>query len=281
MLALQACFSLHGSSQVLATKVCFQAFSKLGGNRLGQINLHKVSKTNLVTTIKDLQRQASLLWGHPKRTSNYMKLVLDNIALPSLTYRDDMTEEDKRKALRCLQSATHGSKLELSWDEDDSQALRVLNKLLVYGYTHENIITLKLLTSTPELGALAYLDRFAHGIESVEDCRSAGNLDLGYLEHLPNIRKFKLGSPYAGVTIIKTWPFARNLGLEYLTLVHVQLEAPCFAELKHLKRLYFQGTKPSPSMLSGCNKLEMLVLSGHTREEVEEFRLMMPNVKIH
>ena len=34
-------------------------------------------------------------------------------------------------------------------------------------------------------------------------------------------------------------------------------------------------------MLSGCKKLEMLVFSGHTQEEVEEFRLMMPNVEIY
>ena len=110
----------------LAGNVCLQAFSKLGGNRLGRIILHKVSPTNLVTTIKDLQRQASLLLCHPKRTSNYMKLELENIALPSLTYRDDMTEEDNHKVLSCLQNATHGSKLELSWNEDDTEALRVL-----------------------------------------------------------------------------------------------------------------------------------------------------------
>ena len=156
MLALQA---YYGLVQVASHKermkhkhetLGLQAFAKLGGKRLGHVYLGEVSQTNLVQTIKDLQRQASLLLRHPKRTSNYMKLVLDNIALPSLTYRDDMTEEDKHKALRCLQSATHGSKLELSWDEDNSQALRVLRKLIVDGYTHKYVTTLKLRTSMPE-----------------------------------------------------------------------------------------------------------------------------------
>ena len=285
MLALQACYGLlqvaSHKERIKHKHKTLQAFAKLGGKQLGNVHLHKVSQTNLVQTIKDLQRQASLLLRHPKRTSNYMKLVLDNIALPSLTYRDDMTEEDKHKALRCLQDATHGSKLELSWDEDNSQALRVLRKLIVDGYTHKYIITLKLRTSMPELGALAYLDRFAQRIESVEDLCSAGNLDLVYLEHLPNVRKFQVGVGGTGATTIKTWHFARNLGLEDLTLDHVQLEAPCFAELKHLKRLYLLGTKASPSMLIGCDKLEKLTLSGYTEKEVAEFRLMMPNVLIH
>ena len=113
----------------------------------------------------------------------------------------------------------------------------------------------------------------------MEDLCSAGNLDLGYLEHLPNVRKFQVGVGGAGATTIKTWHFARNLGLEDLTLDHVQLEAPCFAELKHLKSLL--GTKASPSMLIGCDKLEKLTLSGYTEEEVAEFRLMMPNVEIY
>ena len=106
MLALQACYGLlqvaSHKERIKHKHKTLQAFAKLGGKQLGNVHLHKVSQTNLVQTIKDLQRQASLLLRHPKRTSNYMKLVLDNIALPSLTYRDDMTEEDKHKSFALL-----------------------------------------------------------------------------------------------------------------------------------------------------------------------------------
>jgi hypothetical protein len=55
-----------------------------------------------------------------------MMLVLDGVVLPTLTYREDMSQEQNKQALRSLEGATNNSKIELLWDEDDSKALQVL-----------------------------------------------------------------------------------------------------------------------------------------------------------
>ena len=276
MLALQACFSLHGSSQVLATKVCLQAFSKLGGKQLGNVYLGEVSPTNLVTIIKDLQRQAALLLRHPNRTSNYMKLVLDNIALPSLTYRDDMTEEDNRKVLSCLQNATHGSKLELSWNEDDTEALRVLQER--FCMDRRPRVTFVFDTVCPELGVLAYSNNIARGVE--EAVVLGVYADFSFLEYLPELETLYIGGFGYATATIKTWHFARNLALKYLGLVRTKLEAPSFAELEHLEVLYVWGTPISPDMFKGCTKLKRIELIGYTREQVDELRMVLQHITI-
>ena len=274
MLALQTCLSLRGSSQFLAGNVCLQAFSKLGGNRLGRINLHKVSPTNLVTTIKDLQRQASLLLCHPKRTSNYMKLELENIALPSLTYRDDMTEEDKHKVLSCLQNATHGSKLELSWNEDDTEALRVLQDR--FGIDQGPRVTFVFDTPCPELGVLAY-SNVARGVEQA--IVLGVYADFSFLEYLQELETLYIGGFGYATATIKTWHFARNLTLKYLGLVRTKLEAPSFY-LKHLEVLRVLDTQIRPDMFKGCTKLMRIELREYAQEEVDEFRMALQHITI-
>ena len=273
MLALQACFSLHGLSQVLAGKVCLHAFSKLGGNQLGNVYLGEVNQTNLVQTIKDLQRQAALLLRHPKRTSNYMKLVLDNIALPSLTYRDDMTEEVKHQALRCLQGANHVSKIELSWDEDDTEALQVLQDRF-FLIERRPRVTFIFDTPCPELGVLAYSNNVARGVE--EAIVLGVYADFSFLEYLPELENLYVGGPH---TTIKTWHFARNLALKILGLTHTKLEAPSFAELD-LEVLYVRDTQISPDMFKGCTKLTRIELAEYPQEQVDEFRAVLPHITI-
>jgi hypothetical protein len=277
MLALQACFSLHGSSQVLAGKVCFQAFSKLGGNQLGSVYLGEVNQTNLVQTIKDLQRQAALLLRHPKRTSNYMKLVLDNIALPSLTYRDDMTEEVKHQALRCLQGANHVSKIGLSWDEDDTEALQVLQDRF-FLIERRPRVTFIFDTPCPELGVLAYSNNVARGVE--EAIVLGVYADFSFLEYLPELETLYIGGFGYTTATIKTWHFARNLTLKSLGLVLTKLEAPSFAELEHLEFLRVRDTQISPDMFKGCTKLTRIELVEYPQKLVDELRMALQHITI-
>ena len=276
MLALQACYGLlqvaSHKERMKHKHETLQAFAKLGGKQLGNVYLHKVSQTNLVTTIKDLQRQASLLLCHPKRTSNYMKLVLDNVALPSLTYRDDMTEEVKHQALRCLQDVTHGSKLELSWNEDDTEALQVLRDR--FGIDQVRCVTFVFDTPCPELGVLAY-SNVALGVEAA--IVHGAYADFSFFEYLPELENLYVGGPY---TTIKTWHFARNLALKFLGLTHTKLEAPSFAELEHLEVLYVRGTPISPDMFKGCKKLTQIELMKYPQEQVDEFRAVLQHIPI-
>ena len=279
MFALQECYGLvqvaSHKERMKHKHKTLQAFAKLGGNQLGNVYLHKVSQTNLVTTIKDLQRQAALLLCHPKRTSNYMKLVLDNTDLPSLTYRDDMTEEDKHQALRCLQSATHGSKLELLWDEDDTEAFRVLRER--FGIDQGPLVTFVFDTPCPELGVLAY-SNVARGVEQA--IVLGVYADFSFLEFLQELMTLQVGGRGYATTTIKTWHFARNLTLTNLSLSHAKVEAPSFAELEHLEVLYVRGTPISPDMFKGCTKLTRIELAKYPQKQVDEFRAVLQHISI-
>ena len=272
MLALQAWCNARF---IPSNQVYMQAFAKLSGKRLGHVCLHKVSQTNLVQTIKDLQRQASPLLCHPKRTSNYMKLVLDNIALPSLTYRDDMTEEVKHQALRCLQSATHGSKLELLWDEDDTEALQVLRDR--FCIERRPRVTFVFDTPCPELGVLAYSNNFVRGV--AQAIVFGVYADFSFLEYLQDLETLYVGCRSA-TTTIKTWHFARNLTLKTLGLVRTKLEAPSFAKLEHLEVLYVWDTQISPDMFKGCTKLKRIKLMEYPQDQVDEFRAVLQHITI-
>jgi hypothetical protein len=95
-----------------------QAYATLSGKHVGQLYFNKPSDSNVVETIKDLQRQAARLLPHPNLESNYMVLVLDKTKLQILTYRSDMMQEQKSCMLCCLQGANQNSTVQISWDEE-------------------------------------------------------------------------------------------------------------------------------------------------------------------
>lgn len=107
--------------KVVSNGTCLQAFSALGGSHVGQMFLPETNESNVVETIKNLQRQASRLLPHVSRRKYlvriYMVLVLDKT---KLSCRDHMTKEETHLMLRCLQGATQNSRIELSWEEDDT-----------------------------------------------------------------------------------------------------------------------------------------------------------------
>lgn len=125
MLSLLAwCGSTNLENKLSKFKLQLKAFAGLGGKYLGLVWLAHLP--DLAKTIKDLQVQASLLLRHAKRTPNYMSLVLDGTKLPTLKYRPDMTQAEQARVALCFRNATSNSKIMLSWDEDDSEALKVL-----------------------------------------------------------------------------------------------------------------------------------------------------------
>ena len=125
MLSLTSWLGPCRALKVVSKTICVQAFAALGGKHVGQLYFNKPSESNVGETIKDLQRQAAQLLPHPKLGSNYMVLVLDKTKLQILTYRSDMTQEQKTGMLRCLQSANQNSTIQISWDEEGA-ALRMI-----------------------------------------------------------------------------------------------------------------------------------------------------------
>ena len=255
-----------------------QAFSGFGGNFLGILRLAKPTTSNIVETIKDLQRQASLLLRHERRTPNYMQLVVDNTKLPTLKYSNDMTEVEKQQVLACLQRTTSMSSIKLSWDEDDSQALDVLKKRhgLVLGRLGSLQLFFMSSLMAPELGVLTFLPKIHNVI--ITDYRYGKHdlgLDVGFLSGMPDLQKLDLSC-----VRITSWDFAKNLKLTTMTLFACKIETQTFENLPHLVTLSVPGgTHLSPSMLATCTNLKTLSLRGFAEDQADAFRAL-PGVHV-
>ena len=273
MLALLAWCGPSVKSIELDGKRTIQAFSSLGGNLLGVLRLAKPTTSNIVETIKDLQRQASLLLRHERRTPNYMQLVVDNTKLPTLKYSNDMTEVEKQQVLACLQHTTSTSNIKLSWDEDDSQALDVLKKRhgLVLGPLGSLQLFFMSSFMAPELGVLTFLPKIHNVI--VTDYRygkHALGLDLGFLSGMPDLQKLDLSC-----VRITSWDFAKNLKLTSMNLFACKIETQNFENVPHLVAMRVSGgTHLSPNMLASCTNLKTLSLRGFAEKQVNAFRAL-------
>ena len=102
-----------------------QVYAKLGGAHLGTMVLPtKVCIKTCFYAIRELQRQGAKLLPHHERPREYLSVVLDGRCLPSFTYTNYAWHS---ASLRVLQRATSASRLELSWNDDDSEVLKAIN----------------------------------------------------------------------------------------------------------------------------------------------------------
>lgn len=278
MLALLAWRGVcQASSSKFDDKIKLHAFSSLGGNYVGSLRLSKPTTSNIVETIKDLQRQAALLLRHGRRTPNYMILVVDNIRLPTLKYSNDMKGVNEQ-VLACLQHTTNASKVELMWDEDDSQALDVLKARFKMVLRTPGIVHLSFKSSSivPELEVLTFLPNI-HKVfiqDDRTDCDRHGSrhaLDLGFLTGMLDLRKLD----FSFVTIT-SWNFAKNLKLTAMALWTCTITTPSVENLPYLVTLSLlfgtKFTKLTPSTFSTCTSLNKLFLTGYKDEEIDTFR---------
>ena len=274
MLTLLAWCGPRITSIKIADKLKIRAFSSFGGNFLGILCLAKPTTFNIVETIKDLQRQASLLLRHERRTPNYMQLVVDNTKLPTLKYSNDMTEVEKQQVLACLQRTTSKSSIKLSWDEDDSQALDVLKKHhgLVLGRLGSLQLFFMSSFMAPELGVLTFLPKIHNVI--ITDYRYGKHdlgLDLGFFSGMLDLQKLDLSC-----VCITSWDFAKNLKLTTMVLFACKIETQTFEDLPHLVVMTVMGgTNLTPSMLSTCTNLKTLSLRGFAEDQVDAFRALL------
>jgi hypothetical protein len=251
-----------------------EVFSLFSNRRLGFVFLFKSKAPDLAeavkTMIKDLQRQAALLLRHAKRGSNHMVLVLDNIKLPSLTYRDDVPIQERFEAFYCLVNATSKSKLFVSWNEDDFEALSLLRSHheLV---NHLGMFSLDLKgTYYPELDVLAFL-----GVTNLR----ISNVLLGveYPTFLSRLRLTCLGLINADLS---SWDFAKNHRLTTLNLCNCKFNTPTFENLAFLEHIWAFNSELEPSMLRNCTNLQSLSLANFRSDQVAQFRKEMPHVTV-
>jgi hypothetical protein len=278
MLALLAwCGVGQACSTKFAGKIKLNAFSSFGGNLIGILRLAKPTTSNIVETIKDLQRQASLLLRHERRTPNYMQLVVDNTKLPTLKYSNDMTEVEKQQVLACLQHTTSKSSIKVSWDEDDSQALDVLKNH--YTLVLVQLGSLHLFFDSPfiapELGVLPFLPG-VHKVFIQDNLHVRTHaLDLGILSGMLDLRELDLN-----FVCITSWDFAMNLKLTTMFLFACTITTQTAWNLPYLVTLSVSnGTNLTPSMLSTCTNLKTLRLRGFEKDRADAFRAL-PGVDV-
>jgi hypothetical protein len=202
-----------------------------------------------------------------------MQLVVDNTKLPTLKYSNDMTEVEKQQVLACLQHMTSKSSIKLSWDEDDSQALDVLNKRhgLAFGRSGSLQLSFSSTFMGPELGVLAFLPKIRHvGIKGHQSLYNKLDLDLDFLSGMPDLRTLNLS--YVNTSSLD---FAKNLKLTSMFLFACTIKTQTFGHLPYLVTLSVSGgTHLTPRMLSTCTNLKTLILCGFAKDQADTFRAL-------
>ena len=158
---------------------------------LGYLNVPKVnnltSNDDLVSVLRDLQAQGAQLLKHAFRPKEYLIVCVGSFELPTLTYTLDCNSRrfNKRvtKRFRALLASTKPQRVTLSWDEDDTKALKSIvtswsmspgrlkiqlgranhEKLRVLAWTtNQPKLLLRLKTSQDNLHDLRFLAFFKH-----------------------------------------------------------------------------------------------------------------------
>ena len=122
---MAACL-LFWFGQVPCQEKGINLFLKLGGKFVGNLDLPDKSLSAFLQ-VRNLQRQASLLCGHPTRSYQDILLFAHNVRVgpPGMAYLDDLDEEASLHVQSLLQGCTS---LEMMYDESDEYAKHVLEQ---------------------------------------------------------------------------------------------------------------------------------------------------------
>lgn len=150
MLAIQACYGTELArplNKLLIGALEVDVFAKISNKYLGKMVLPSHVQDSclfdcLFGVIQDLQRQAVKLFPHHERPFKYLKLFVNQEELPSLTY---LTKDDvipcAARAVKALHQATHESRIDLMWDEDDTFAF---DKICDYLSVKDGMLTVNI-----------------------------------------------------------------------------------------------------------------------------------------
>ena len=208
-----------------------EVFTRLGSKFVGWVTINEEKCTTLIRRVKDLQTQVARIFRHPTRTSNYLKLFVDNFELPSYTYHTKCCFDIEVKATFKLLGPHAFERLECMYSEDDDQTLKKLARLHPgIDRTPPTIYTFGDLV--PYLRVLQY----THDPKQFEVINkwfpSRDCADLSVLASFTNLRELAL----RGICV-ESWEFAKHLPLKRLTLHGCDfpsLEHRCFSSLEEL-----------------------------------------------
>jgi hypothetical protein len=229
----------------------FKAYAKLSNKFLGYLKVPKVGNyvtyVELLRIFRDLQAQGSQLLKHAFRPKEHLVLDFGTFNL-SLTYTDHVSKTEEE--LFCKSLYKTSLRVDLYWDEDDTQALLVLNRhyvvrnnCLSINIGWERIDELRVLawtTSETQLhvypgvdDTLSFIAHFKH-IEHLELCGShysRPNSMTKWVQYIPpSVKKLVLASPIYDTSNLHTLT-----SLEYLCVpfkdFHVKKLPPNLVEL--------------------------------------------------
>ena len=247
MLAVQACYGVkltsHGNKS-LQDVYKVDVFAKMSNKYLGKMVLPSNVQDSclfdcLFGVIRDLQRQAAKLFPHHERPFKYLKLFVNQEELPSLAY---LTKDDVipcvARAVKALQEATHESRIDLMWDEDDTFAfdkicdyLSVKDGMLIVNIPQDLFNYVGVLEFTHHPTRLA-LQLQVYG-------SSTNRINVDFLANMKQLCELHLHnlSPIS-------WDFMKHLSIKKLSLVDVvdvDVDAlQAFSRVEHLELFCFQ-----------------------------------------
>ena len=212
----------------------FKAYAKLSNTFLGYLKVPKIGNyiTNdeLVGVLRDLQAQGARLLKHAFRPKEHLVLDFGTFKV-SLTYRNSFCHAEVE--LFCKSLYKPSLRVDLYWDEDDTQALQVLNRhytvrnnCLSIQIDWECIAELRVLawtTREPQLyvspgvdGTLSFIKHFKHivHLELGASYCLLPNANTKWVQYVsPSVKKLVLTSPIYDTSNLHTLT-----ALEYLCI---------------------------------------------------------------
>jgi hypothetical protein len=227
-------------------------FTRLGGKFVGWVAITEEC-TTLVSRVRDLQRQVARIFKHPTRASKYLKLFVDNFELPSYTYHDkchfDIELEATFKLLKLFGNLVGDRapvRLECMYDEDDSQTLKVLQRM----YSAQILDSPHYIhTSAGDLRQELRVLKHTHDPKQVDVVHRGypclGVVDLSALASFTNLTSLAIRG-----FIVLSWEFAKHLPLKRLELD--------VCEFPSLERKYFESLEELIVWLNNQTNFELL-----------------------
>jgi hypothetical protein len=261
-----------------------KVFTRLGGVFVGWVTI-KAGCTTLVNRVKDLQSQVARIFKHPARTSNYLKLFINDFELPSFTYSTTLCHLPQTsivEAAKLFSDDPESLRLECMYDEDDTKTLKKLasqypgifstpHTIATYGSILPEVSVLK---NTHDPKQVMVLSKY------VSMCVVT---DLSVLASFTNLHYLALSR-----ICVESWEFASQLSLKSLVLEsckYPRLVRKCFPSLEELCVAlgHDLGHATNFVLLERLDNLKTITFGGKTQPSPETLRYLstsFPEVRV-
>jgi hypothetical protein len=266
------------------TNVKVKVFTRLGGVFVGWVTI-KAECTTLLHRVQDLQSQVAHIFRHPTRTSNYLKLFINNFELPSFTYHNTMWNVPQTsivEATKRFSGDPESFRLECMYDEDDTKTLKKLASQYpgIFSTPH-TIATYG--SIMPEVRVLKYTHDPKQVMVLSKHVSMSVVTDLSVLASFTNLHFLALSR-----ICVESWEFANQLSLKSLVLMsckYPRLVRKCFPSLEELcvDLGVDLGHATNFVLLERLDNLKTITFGGKTQPSPETLRYLstsFPEVRV-